>query len=108
MEKKLAEQLADLESSKKTFLLALTGDIHYLVAKFVEDSKISEKRTKILSWLRAASPDASTNFNKACQQHEPLTGQWLLDSTAFKCWTREEGQLLWLKGIPGAGKTIIT
>ncbi|KAH8682874.1 hypothetical protein BGZ60DRAFT_443458, partial [Tricladium varicosporioides] len=36
------------------------------------------------------------------------TCQWLLDSTEFKCWRSGKIKKLWCRGIPGAGKTILT
>ena len=110
LDTKIAEQLNDLENCKKTFALALTGDTHSVVTdikSILDDNKVAEKRSKILAWLRAASPDATTNFNAARQKHEPLTGQWLLENAAFRLWSRQDGPPLWLKGIPGAGKTVI-
>jgi hypothetical protein len=40
--------------------------------------------------------------------HEPLTGNWLLQSDDFAKWKWKSKQLLWLHGIPGCGKTILT
>jgi hypothetical protein len=106
----MAEQLKDLESSKKIFVLALAGDTHSIVTdikSILDDTKVAERRSKILTWLRAANPDATTNLTQLDKKHEPLTGQWLLENAAFTSWSRQGGQLLWLKGIPGATKTVI-
>ena len=68
--------------------------------------KLSHEQNKIIQWLQYTDP--STNHNAACEKHEPLTGNWLLQSDDFSKWKREPKQLLWLHGIPGCGKTILS
>ncbi|KAF2793620.1 hypothetical protein K505DRAFT_195201, partial [Melanomma pulvis-pyrius CBS 109.77] len=63
------------------------------------------ERSKILNWLSGTDP--STNFNTARKKHEKDTGKWLLHSEQFQSWKKTDGQIMWLYGIPGAGKTII-
>ncbi|KAJ6780228.1 hypothetical protein PWT90_01955 [Aphanocladium album] len=57
-------------------------------------------------WLRA--PDPSTNLSKARQLYQPGTGQWLLQGDAYRSWKRDPGSFLWLYGIPGCGKTVLS
>lgn len=61
---------------------------------------------QITEWLSA--PDPSTNFNKALELHQPGTGQWLLDSAQYQSWKEKQASFLWLHGIPGCGKTILS
>jgi NACHT domain len=68
--------------------------------------KLSHEQNKIIQWLQYTDP--STNHNAACERREPLTGNWLLQSDDFATWRREPKQLLWLHGIPGCGKTILS
>jgi hypothetical protein len=68
--------------------------------------KLSHEQNKIIQWLQYTDP--STNHNAACERREPLTGNWLLQSDDFTKWKREPKQLLWLHGIPGCGKTILS
>lgn len=73
--------------------------------------KIAELQTdghldKIRSWL--SPPDPSTNFNKARAQHHGNTGQWFLEGEAYSEWKRGANSFLWLNGIPGCGKTILS
>ncbi|KAJ7041452.1 ankyrin repeat-containing domain protein [Mycena alexandri] len=42
------------------------------------------------------------------QTRQHGTGQWLLDDPHFQEWQSSTGRTLWLCGIPGAGKTILT
>ncbi|KAF8334518.1 hypothetical protein F5887DRAFT_650253 [Amanita rubescens] len=38
----------------------------------------------------------------------PDAGQWILQRQEYKMWKQGQLRLLWLKGIPGAGKTVLT
>jgi hypothetical protein len=65
-----------------------------------------EKLSKICSWLSA--PDPSTNYHKAHKQRQAETGLWLLESVKFAEWKESAASRLWLYGIPGCGKTILS
>jgi hypothetical protein len=65
-----------------------------------------EKLSKIYSWLSA--PDPSTNYHKAYKQRQADTGLWLLESARFADWKERAASRLWLYGIPGCGKTILS
>jgi hypothetical protein len=65
-----------------------------------------ERLGKICSWLSA--PDPSTNYHKAHKQRQADTGLWLLESAKFAEWKESAGSRLWLYGIPGCGKTILS
>ncbi|KAG8818105.1 hypothetical protein FRC17_010972 [Serendipita sp. 399] len=114
--KKLEELLETLEKHKQTFILAIAGDNAKAalniqtgvkhVSNQLEDMKISELRKEILQWLKGTDP--RTDHNAARKMHEPGTGEWLLDSEQFKTWMGEDRKILWLNGIPGAGKTVLS
>jgi Cdc6-like AAA superfamily ATPase len=72
----------------------------------IGDVKIQQKRDQIKNWL--SPPDPSTNYNKALQQRQQGTGTWLLQSEEFAQWNARPNSLLWLYGIPGCGKTILS
>lgn len=61
---------------------------------------------KIVKWL--APPDVSTNDNKALEQRYGNTGQWFLSSEEYSQWKITPKSSLWLYGIPGCGKTILS
>ncbi|TLS21185.1 uncharacterized protein PpBr36_10655 [Pyricularia pennisetigena] len=61
---------------------------------------------KIIKWL--APPDVSTNDNKALEQRYGNTGQWFLRSEEYSQWKATSKYSLWLHGIPGCGKTILS
>jgi hypothetical protein len=65
-----------------------------------------ERLGKICSWLSA--PDPSTNYHKAHKQRQAKTGFWLLESAKFTDWKEKVASRLWLYGIPGCGKTILS
>jgi hypothetical protein len=65
-----------------------------------------ERLGKICSWLSA--PDPSTNYHKAHKQRQAETGLWLLESAKLTEWKESAASRLWLYGIPGCGKTILS
>jgi Cdc6-like AAA superfamily ATPase len=72
----------------------------------LKDVKLTQRQEKIRSWLSA--PDPSTNFNKASKQRQKGTGLWFLQGSSFQKWQTDHHTFLWLYGIPGCGKTILS
>lgn len=72
----------------------------------VEELRADGFHDKIRNWL--AAPDPSTNFNKAREQYHEGTGMWLLNGEVYTKWKTESNSFLWLYGIPGCGKTILS
>ncbi|KAF3185889.1 hypothetical protein TWF788_003937 [Orbilia oligospora] len=66
------------------------------------------RNTDIDRWL--AAPNVSTNYNKALQQRHEGSGDWLIESKQFIEWKTSamRNSFLWLHGIPGCGKTILS
>ncbi|KAJ4304872.1 hypothetical protein N0V90_000400 [Kalmusia sp. IMI 367209] len=60
---------------------------------------------KIRKWLSA--PDPSVDFDKALRLRQANTGLWLLESDLYKRW-KADASWLWLHGIPGCGKTVLS
>lgn len=67
---------------------------------------LDTKLEKIREWL--SPPDPSVNYQNALRQRQPHTGQWFLDSDRYSKWKTEDGSTIWLWGIPGCGKTILS
>jgi Cdc6-like AAA superfamily ATPase len=65
-----------------------------------------QKQDAMHKWL--SPPDPSTNYNKALQQRQEGTGRWLLQMSLFRKWQTQKHSFLWLHGIPGCGKTILS
>lgn len=108
--------LERLGSHKQDFYLALAGDMalhhestHEAVVEIkdtVEAMQTAKERDKILDWL--SGPDSSINFKNAKSKREPGTCSWLIDSNSFKSWVETEKQVMWLHGLPGTGKTVLS
>ncbi|KAF3250585.1 hypothetical protein TWF128_007440 [Orbilia oligospora] len=60
----------------------------------------------IKAWLSPS--DCSINYNKAIRQRHKGTGSWLLESDNFDKWKTDRNSFLWLHGIMGCGKTILS
>jgi hypothetical protein len=76
------------------------------MSRDIKDVAFAQKHEKIHRWLSPSDP--STNYNKALQQRQEGTGLWLLQSSVFQKWYRQQNSFLWLHGIPGCGKTILS
>lgn len=61
---------------------------------------------KALSWLSSVSAASKLQgFRKERQHH---TGAWLFDLPEMSAWLENPKSALWIYGIPGAGKTILS
>jgi hypothetical protein len=72
----------------------------------VKSLGIEHRQEKIERWLQP--PDPSTNWNKALQQRHKGSGLWFLQNEVFVKWKTRRNSFLWLYGIPGCGKTILS
>ncbi|KAJ5704801.1 hypothetical protein N7536_000490 [Penicillium majusculum] len=72
---------------------------------------VSIEEIKIIrEWLEPTSyAIAAGEFRKHLASHSPGTGQWLTSTDGYRRWLQEnECGLLWIKGIPGSGKSVHT
>ncbi|EKJ76090.1 hypothetical protein FPSE_03722 [Fusarium pseudograminearum CS3096] len=93
-EKPISEVLSSIESlgkETKHAVMSMASDSHWY---------------KIERWLSPS--DFTTNANLARQRRHPGTGTWLLESTAFQEWKLGSRQHLWLYGLAGCGKTVLS
>lgn len=67
---------------------------------------IQEYMQKLQRWLSA--PDPSTNYMRALQQLQSGTFLWFLESKEFSQWKSKSKSKLWLSGLPGCGKTVLS
>ncbi|KAG4432526.1 hypothetical protein IFR05_012001 [Cadophora sp. M221] len=65
-----------------------------------------QRRQDVLKWLTPI--DSASEQNAFFSHRQAGTGQWLLNSNEFKAWVKTSKQTLFCRGIPGAGKTILT
>ncbi|KAJ7291119.1 ankyrin repeat-containing domain protein [Mycena rebaudengoi] len=77
------------------------ADTHQAVLKFVTKTE----RKEIISWLSPANffLQQETIFGR----RQAGTGEWLLEHDRFKRWETGSGGILWGRGAPGAGKTVL-
>ncbi|KAJ7605877.1 ankyrin repeat-containing domain protein [Roridomyces roridus] len=63
------------------------------------------KREEIIEWYSPVNffLRQADIFNT----HQPGTGRWLLETDSFKRWESCTGNILWGRGMPGAGKTVL-
>ncbi|RMJ27427.1 hypothetical protein PHISP_01683 [Aspergillus sp. HF37] len=64
---------------------------------------------KIRSWLQPTSYDiAGGEYRKHIASHVAGTGAWLTSSATYQDWLNgSEHGLLWIRGIPGSGKSVM-
>jgi hypothetical protein len=75
--------------------------------KAVNDGIRSDQHVgKLHRWL--SPPDPSTNANSARKLRHEGTGAWLLESRAFREWRSGSRRHLWLHGLSGCGKTVLS
>ncbi|KAI0280253.1 hypothetical protein BC826DRAFT_963212 [Russula brevipes] len=64
----------------------------------------NQLRQNFWTWL--SPPDPSINHNTACKTQQSGTARWFIEGSTFREW-KENGSLLWIRGNPGAGKSIL-
>ncbi|KAI2470654.1 hypothetical protein F4781DRAFT_421228 [Annulohypoxylon bovei var. microspora] len=75
--------------------------------KIFPDTK-DEKPTfnHIWDWLSPSDP--SVSLNRALDLRHPKSGSWFLQHPTYSAWKSKSNSFLWLNGIPGCGKTILS
>jgi hypothetical protein len=107
----------NIERSKQ--LLLTSGDIaHFQEAqearlKFQDyireqrDRAGIERKFRVRSWLKPHLHITQHHDLRKVRQHYPKTTKWIFQELAWKDWlrrSRDTTRVLWLSGIPGAGK----
>jgi hypothetical protein len=72
----------------------------------IETSAERAQSDKIYKWL--SPPDPSTNYNRAKDQRHDGTGRWFTEGQTFRSFKKGKAPFLWLNGIPGCGKTVLS
>ncbi|KAJ7145199.1 hypothetical protein C8R43DRAFT_1197445 [Mycena crocata] len=77
------------------------AETHVAVLKSITDAE----RKEIIEWL---SPiNFFTRQADILRRRQPGTGEWILAVEEFKRWKTGCPRILWGRGIPGAGKTVV-
>ncbi|KAL5354784.1 hypothetical protein ACLOAV_000874 [Pseudogymnoascus australis] len=68
-----------------------------------------EDLAKIQKWLQPTNHTGlSSEFRRHLASQAPGTSNWICDTLKFKQWqTSENHGSLWIKGVPGAGKSVL-
>ncbi|KAI7978765.1 hypothetical protein EIK77_006985 [Talaromyces pinophilus] len=80
--------------------------IEIITSVTVQRLDIEHRQAKIKQWL--APPDPSMNHKNAMQQCYEGSGRWFIRNEQFINWKTQRNSFLWLYGIPGCGKTILS
>ncbi|KAJ7247552.1 ectomycorrhiza-induced ankyrin-domain/NACHT-domain-containing protein [Mycena rebaudengoi] len=66
-----------------------------------------QTRNKLDEWLKPSMRIAESQRSAANARH-PKTGLWLFERPEFREWIYAPGSFLWLHGISGSGKTVLS
>jgi hypothetical protein len=73
---------------------------------------VEARKSELMGWLDAAHWEAEAQFETNCELRAQETLQWVLEAEEFKAWrmskARTYGPMLWMHGLPGMGKSIIS
>ncbi|KIJ37220.1 hypothetical protein M422DRAFT_260384 [Sphaerobolus stellatus SS14] len=84
-----------------TFTLKQSGEQE--MAKKNEQENL---RINVITWFKGA--DAAVTYAQTREKYQEGTGSWFLEAGSFQNFKSESGQRLWIHGIPGCGKTILS
>ena len=111
--------LENLERLRSLLNLALNLDMAAIaletqkttkhIQKSVQDLAVDSRLEKIYRWL--SSPDPWKKYHETLQCRHQGSGAWLTnDNEIFRSWRvhQKGGSFLWLFGIPGCGKTVLS
>ncbi|KAK8032693.1 hypothetical protein PG990_002427 [Apiospora arundinis] len=101
-------------NSLEAILRLLTNEQDHaaeLLQEVKDNTKITTRihedgeRRKILDYYLKVNPQS--NYDMSRRLRQPGTGLWLTRLPEFQRWLTAPNSRLWLKGIPGAGKTVL-
>ncbi|KAF4893181.1 hypothetical protein CGCVW01_v014154 [Colletotrichum viniferum] len=68
--------------------------------------RTSQRHTDLRRWL--SPPNSSTNADSARIVRQEGTGSWIFDEPSFQLWRSGFRQHIWLYGLSGSGKTVLS
>ncbi|KAF8462703.1 hypothetical protein BDZ91DRAFT_327772 [Kalaharituber pfeilii] len=77
----------------------------------IEKEDKRRRRVEITNWLAAADSSSDQEYYESLRREYPGTGSWVLKNKNVQHWfdvSNATNNELWLFGIPGAGKTVLT
>ncbi|KAK2734051.1 hypothetical protein FQN55_002919 [Onygenales sp. PD_40] len=113
---KLSEIVSNLKDDVSFVLQTLNLDALATIMKEIKGIRggidalnkihVDDEKRDIHRWLKA--PDPFSNYYAASQLRREGTGIWLLEGKEYATWVTSPNSIIWLHGIPGCGKTILS
>ncbi|RYP25105.1 hypothetical protein DL766_007134 [Monosporascus sp. MC13-8B] len=101
----LVVELQRMTCSMNNDISTISNSLEKLAAE-MSVNNFNQTQKEILKWLSPV--DYRSSYASAVSRCYAGTGQWLLETPAFRSWRDGEGpNLLWLSGFAGSGKTIL-
>ncbi|KAK4226576.1 hypothetical protein QBC38DRAFT_456116 [Podospora fimiseda] len=103
--------LDEIIQHKATISLALEGESLKAIKQLqksvdqISTSLSDDQKRQICQWF--CQTDPSFSYQAAIELYEPGTGDWVLRCKEWQQWTKLKLRCIWIRGIPGAGKTIL-
>jgi hypothetical protein len=110
-ETKTRKLLDEMMQHKTTLTLALlgeiTGDVKEIKSTIerVHDRLTDTDRRKMCNWIEFTNP--TQMHHQSCKNHKEHTCQWIQRVDQSQDWLHLQRRLIWIHGIPGAGKTVL-
>ncbi|KAI1178873.1 hypothetical protein F4777DRAFT_38863 [Nemania sp. FL0916] len=101
--KSLVELLSSSKDIQKQMESVQVGITNLQMLTRVE---VDAERQRVLDFFLKVNPQSY--LDTSLKLRHPGTGLWLTESVAFQQWIETTGSKIWLSGIPGAGKTVLT
>ena len=104
---KLSAALA-IDSAAALQRIEKTGDLMFADMKIANRHIEEAKAQSLKKWLCPEQTNPEECLESALQLHYKDTGQWFLESKRFTQWVETNTEFIWIHGIPGCGKTILS
>lgn len=101
--------LSDSEGSEDSAVLVGPGDIRDFNKENILPLPADELKN-IRDWLQPTPYDLErSDFSRHLASYLQGTGQWLISTSTYKQWHQgDKNGLIWIKGVPGSGKSVMT
>lgn len=77
--------------------------------KIASETYIAEETSqRLIEWLCPESSSVEEHLETALHLRQKHTGKWFLESSILEQWIESKNGFLWVHGIPGCGKTILS
>ncbi|TGO44010.1 hypothetical protein BCON_0659g00040 [Botryotinia convoluta] len=107
------ELITTMVSQKSSLSLALQADgmnalLDALGNQSIQMAILNDINAKMLAERKERTLRAMKYHEVAVKLRHPESDQWILTCEPFKKWLASKGSKLWLHGIPGAGKAVLS